>query len=385
MTVTEPTSSHAVNMQGENSEQLILDGTKISWHLDRVRAWERGERIAPITIDMALTRACNYACGFCYAMLQENDRQRITTEVMYRFLDDCAEIGVRGISLVSDGESTLSPAFVPSIKRGYALGISMASGTNAFALNRRKLEEILPALTYLRVNFSAGTPDRYAQIMGVKPQWFDRVVQNIKDMVDIKRRGRLPVTIGMQMVLMPQDADQILPFARLGKELHPDYAVIKHCSDDEDGSLGVDYSEYNHLSDLLHQAESLSDDGYKVIVKWSKIQAEGKRSYQRCYGPPFMLQISGSGLIAPCGMLFNERYKKLHIGNIVEQSFREIWESDRYWEIMNYLASSQFNAQQMCGTLCLQHKVNEWLDERRKGRLELTEPEGPTPQHLNFV
>src|SRR3954468_17961931 len=93
------------------SEKLILDGTKIGWHLDRVAVWERGERIAPITIDMALTRACNYACHFCYAMLQENDRQPITKEVITSFLDDSAEIGVRGISLVSDGESTISPVF----------------------------------------------------------------------------------------------------------------------------------------------------------------------------------------------------------------------------------------------------------------------------------
>ena len=365
--------------------QLILDGTKIAWHLDRVQAWERGERIAPITIDMALTRACNYACGFCYAMLQENDREVITTDVMYRFLDDCADMGVRGISLVSDGESTLSPAYVNSVRRGHELGISMASGTNAFIFNRRKLEEVLPHLTYLRVNFSAGTRDRYAQIMGVKPEYFDRVVQNILDMVEIKRAHRLPVTIGMQMVLMPQDADQILPFARLGKELRPDYAVIKHCSDNEDGSLGVDYSAYPRLFGLLREAEGLSDEGYRVVVKWSKIEAEGKRSYQRCYGAPFLLQISGSGLVAPCGMLFNERYKKFHIGNIDEKSFKEIWQSDLYWQVMNYLASPEFNAQKMCGTLCLQHKVNEYLDEYKKGRLELETPPGPLPQHVDFV
>ena len=42
----------------EARKPLIVEknGTKIGWHLDRVRAWERGERIAPITIDMALTR-----------------------------------------------------------------------------------------------------------------------------------------------------------------------------------------------------------------------------------------------------------------------------------------------------------------------------------------
>ena len=114
--------------------ELILDGTKIAWHQDRIRAWEWGERIAPITIDMSLTRACNYGCHFCYAMLQENERQVINQKVIYDFLEDCAEIGVKGISLVSDGESTISPVFVDTVVRGHELGLSMAVGTNGFVL-----------------------------------------------------------------------------------------------------------------------------------------------------------------------------------------------------------------------------------------------------------
>jgi MoaA/NifB/PqqE/SkfB family radical SAM enzyme len=184
---------------------------------------------------------------------------------------------------------------------------------------------------------------------------------------------------------MPQDANQVMPLARLGKELRPDYLVIKHCSDNEDGDLGVDYGGYRGLRDLLAEAEAMSDEEYLVKVKWSKIEAEGKRSYQRCYGPPFMIQISGSGLVAPCGMLFNERYKKFHIGNIVQQRFKDIWASDRYWEVMNYLASPGFNAQKMCGTLCLQHKVNEALDGFKKGQIMLETPSGPPPKHLAFI
>lgn len=365
--------------------RLILDGTKIAWHLERVQAWERGERIAPITIDMALTRACNFACEYCYAMLQENDRKVITQRVIYDFLEDCAEIGVKGISLVSDGESSISPVFADTIRRGSELGISMAVGTNALALTKLRLEEILPHLTYLRVNISAGERTRYAEIMGVKEEWFDRVCQNIRDMVEIKRRRGLGVTIGMQMVVMPGYGDQILPLARLGRELRPDYLVLKHCSDSEDGELGVDYGGYRQLHDLLREAEALSDETYRVVVKWSKIEAEGQRSYQRCYGPPFILQLSGSGLVAPCGMLFNERYRKFHIGNICEQRFRDIWASDRYWEVMRYLSSPQFNAQKMCGSLCLQHKVNEVLDARRKGLVDLRRPEGVVPAHLDFI
>ncbi len=372
------------NLMPEHA-QLVLDGTKIAWHLDRVRAWERGERVAPITIDMALTRACNYGCHFCYAMLQENDRQVITQKVIYDFLEDCAEIGVKGISLVSDGESTISPVFVDTIVRGSELGLSMAAGTNGFVLNRRKLEEILPHMTYLRINISAGERARYAEIMGVKEHWFDRICDNIREMVAIKKRDGLGVTIGLQMVLMPQYADQILPLAQLGKELRPDYLVIKHCSDDEDGTLGVDYGAYEAIYDKLRQAEALSDEEYKVVVKWSKIHDGHHRDYQRCYGPPFMIQLSGSGLVAPCGMLFNERYKKFHVGNICETRFKDIWASDRYWEVMNYLAGPEFNAQTMCGTLCLQHKVNQALDAHIKGRHVIQPPTGTPPQHLSFI
>jgi MoaA/NifB/PqqE/SkfB family radical SAM enzyme len=319
-------------------------------------------------------------------MLQENDRKVIDRKVIIDFLDDCAEIGVKGISLVSDGESTISPVFVDAVRHGSELGISMAVGTNGFVLNERKLEEVLPHLTYLRVNISAGERQRYAEIMGVKEHWFDRVCENIRTMRRIKDRDGLDVTIGMQMVLDPRYADQIMPLARLGKELRPDYLVIKHCSDDEDGTLGVNYEKYAELEATLHEAEGLSDDSYTVAVKWSKIQTGARRSYQRCYGPPFMLQISGSGLVAPCGMLFNERYKKFHMGNICERRFKDIWASDSYWDVIEYLASPDFNAQTMCGTLCLQHKVNEVLDSYQKGQFELPVMSNqPLPMHINFV
>lgn len=365
-------------------ERLLLDHTKISWHEERIQAWERGEKIAPITIDMALTRNCNYACGFCYAMLQENNRVTITEDTMRRFIDDCAEIGVKAISLVSDGESTLSPHMVFTIQYGHSKGIHMALGSNAYLLDEAKLRQILPSLTYLRVNFSGGERQRYAEIMGVKPEFFDRVCSNIRLMRRIKDEQKLAVTIGMQMVFDPRYADQLIPLAKLGKELRPDYLVLKHCSDDEDGSLGTDYSQYEKHYETLKEAESYSDETYQVHVKWSKIGDRGTRSYQRCYGPPFLLQISGTGLVAPCGMLFNEQYKKFHIGNIVTESFKDMVRGDRYWEVVNYLSSPDFNAQKMCGSLCLQHKVNEFLDNRKKGKA-VDVPRGNPPEHLNFV
>lgn len=367
------------------TEQLVLDGHKLNWHKERVEAWLNGERIAPITIDCSLTRRCTYKCVYCYGQLQANDEKRMTKEVIFRFLDDAADIGVKAISFVSDGESTCSPYLYDAILRGKANGLDMALGTNGYLLKDERLEEILPCLTYLRFNISAADPIHYAQIMGSREECFYKVYNTIKECVRIKREKSLAVTLGIQMVLIPQDANQIIPFAKLGKELGGDYAIIKHCSDDEKHSLGINYSDYFKLVDVLKEAESISCEGYLVKVKWSKILSHGERRYIQCYGPAFIMQFSGSGLVAPCGMLFNRKYKKFHIGNIVNKSFKEIWKSKRYWEVMDFIASDKFDARTMCGTLCLQHKVNEFLWDLRQGNVTLKEPEGEPPMHINFI
>jgi hypothetical protein len=54
---------------------------------------------------------------------------------------------------------------------------------------------------------------------------------------------------------------------------------------------------------------------------------------------------------------------------------------------MSYLSSSYLNAQKMCGNLCLQHKVNEYLDGYKKGLIGLEKPKSHVkkPQHIHFV
>lgn len=367
------------------NSDLILDGSKLAWHKERVDAWKNGERIAPITIDCALTRACTYKCVYCYGQLQENDTRRMTRDVVFRFLDDAADIGVKAISFVSDGESTCSPYLYDAIIHGKNNGLDMALGTNGYLLDKNRLEDILPALTYLRFNISAGHPERYAEIHGCPIEAFDKVVDTIRMSVAVKRKHKLQTTIGLQMVLLPSFADQIDPLVKLGKYLEVDYLVIKHCSDDENGSLGVDYEKYGELVDLLEHAEKQSDSSYLVKPKWSKILSLGKRCYSRCYGPPFITQFSGSGLVAPCGMLFNNRYKKFHIGNIVDTPYKQIWQSDRYWEVMDYIASDKFDAQTHCGTLCLQHKVNEILWQLKQGKELEDVGLSDKPMHINFI
>ena len=135
----------------------------------------------------------------------------------------------------------------------------------------------------------------------------------------------------------------------------------------------------------MEEAEKLTNDKTKIIVKWDKIKNGGKPSYKRFYGPQFLLQISGSGLVAPSGMFFNARYSKFHIGNYVDEKFKDIFKSERYWQIMDYLASPYFDAQTMMGTLPIQHYVSEALDKHIKNIEKIKPQTGSKPRHVKFL
>jgi len=111
----------------------------------------------------------------------------MTKDVIFRFLDDAAEIGVKAVSFVSDGESTCSPHIYDAIVKGKENGLDMALGTNSYLLKDERLEKILQCLTYLRFNISAAEPSRYAQIMGCKEENFIKVINTIKECIKIKK------------------------------------------------------------------------------------------------------------------------------------------------------------------------------------------------------
>ena len=363
---------------------LVLDGTKVGFYSERIAAWQRGEKIAPITMDVAWTRKCNYACDFCYATMQASKGKEITREIALQFLSDAAEIGVKGVSLISDGESSIVPFYAESIEHGHKVGLQIGIGTNGFVLRRPILERILPHLSYFRYNYSGGSREGYSRIMGVKPEWFDQANENITAAMEIKRRNNYPVTINMQFVCDPKEEAELIPWAHMVAKLRPDYGIIKHCADDVDHTLGTDYTKYAKLDETFNEVERIGREaGVRMVIKRDRMKDEGKRDYSKCYGPPFITQMSGNGLIAPCGFLFNEKYKAFHIGNVCDTRFKDIFQSDRYWEVMRYLASDEFDPRERCGPNCLQTQTNSFLFHFVNGTKKL--PTGTPPQHLGFL
>ena len=73
------------------------------------------------------------------------------------------------------------------------------------------------------------------------------------------------------------------------------------------------------------------------------------------------------------------------MGNFTEERFIDIYKSDRYKRVMDYIASPSFDARTMMGTLPITHQLNEALDDHAKGKKLIKPNYGPKPLHVNFI
>lgn len=360
------------------ADKYIMDGHKLLWHLDRVNDWLNGKRIAPIHIDVGLSKGCNIRCEYCFGVIQGNFYRKgsevyFPREPLIRYVKEAGEIGVRSMAFVGEAEPLLNPHVYEAIAEGKKGGVDVALGTNGILLDTDKNgSSTLEHLSWIRFNISAASDEAYRRIHRSKE--FSTVLGKIKFCVDTKVKNGLTVTIGLQMVLTPSNVDQVIPLAELGKALGVDYLVIKQCSDTVENDLGV-YSkldEYDRFTDVLKDAESISSGGYNVIAKWQKITNKGKRNYDQCLGVPFLLYSSGDGKLYPCGCFFDIKEKEYRMGDLVKQSFKEIFESDRYWEVVEKV--KQIDVHKECYSNCRTHCINEFLWQSKH-----------PPAHINFV
>ena len=129
-------------------------------------------------------------CSFCYAMVQEpQERANIKTKEALNLLDDFKEVGVKAVSLISDGESTLSKAYVPFIQHASSIGIDVGNATNGWEWEPEKINQVLPHLKWVRFTVAAGKAESYSRIMFKSSEHtpvYDRAMKHIKYAVDLK-------------------------------------------------------------------------------------------------------------------------------------------------------------------------------------------------------
>lgn len=346
-------------------DKYLFDGCKLIWHKARVKDWLDGKRIYPLHIDMGITKYCNMRCIYCYGVKQKMSGEHIPEDRLLMLVEDAVACGIKSLAVIGDGEPTLNKGLYPMVQLAKEKGLDMSVATNGLPLTDTQLVTLCKSLVWLRFNVS-GVDDKYDEIHSTKKMFskFQDIVQ--KAVAVGKFTG---CTIGLQMVLIPQCFDQVIPLAEYAVKWGVDYLVIKQFSDGGEGMpIHMDMNSYDRVQQDLATAEGMSNDKTKIIIKWNAINDtrsitdKGIWGFDRCIDLPFIFQISGNGECYPCGYMFgNSDYC---YGNVTKDRLKTILDSDRYWGIIKKVAETPLA--KLCKGQCRHCETNKFIDQISK-------------------
>jgi GTP 3',8-cyclase len=353
-------------------KRFQFEGHKLGYHLDRVNEFLARGDCYPIYMEISPVGNCNHRCIFCAYDYIGYPKRKLKTDRTLALLDELAGCGLKSLLFAGEGEPLVHPDITAFVLRARENGIDTAMFTNGQLLKRKLSEKLLPALTFLRFSFNGGTRDNYGAIHGVRPEVFDRVVCNIRESVEIRNRSGLRADIGAQFVLLPENIDFLLYAVETLKQCGVDYVAIKPFMQRESQAYRLPQQfSMESVTALFQDAEKFSDDSFRVLIRKQSFQEYGLRNYERCYGTPFISVLNSAGMISAC-LPYWER-DTFSFGSIYENSFQEIWNSEKRTAIKRHLEHNLKACE--CPPNCRANAINEFLWDLRH----------PNVKHINFI
>ena len=261
-------------------------------------AWQRARRdaraqglpdptppdAAPISINLDLTTACNYACDHCIDWEILNTGINHDEAVIRASVAEMAARGLKSVILIGGGEPTVYPGFPAFVRHLKDLALQVAVVSNG-GRNERILETIdrLDEHDWIRLSLDAGTDDTFQRMhRPKKPVTLDAICAGIAPM---KARNPKP-RLGFSFVItwlgaargpgapVVENLDEIPRAARRAKDAGFDYVSFKpFLTRRENGSEVMDPSEADadldevvrRLRARIDEAKALASPTFRVV------------------------------------------------------------------------------------------------------------------------
>lgn len=317
--------------------------------------------------------ACNHRCTYCGLDFMEYQPHFLETNILKQRITELGRLGLKSIMYAGEGEPFLHKDIVEIVNHTKNSGIDAAITTNGVLLKEGIAEKILGAIEWIKVSIDASTKETYAKIHRCNPDDFDKVIENVSYAVKLKKKNNYCCTLGLQMLLLPENLNEAVSLAKLAKDIGLDYLVIKPYSQHPQSKTqiysSVKYSDYSYLADELKQFEG---DNFNVIFRTQTMRKwdDEEKSYKRCLALPFWSYIDSAGNVWGCSVYLND--ERFLYGNIYKESFKDIWEGKKRLESLKWTEEKLDSSQ--CRINCRMDEVNKYLGELKK-----------LPKHANFI
>ena len=354
-------------------DKYNIDSHKLMYHVPRVKEWLDGKDIYPIYMEVSPAGACNHRCRFCAVDFMEYQNRKLDTLIFKDRLTELGALGLKSVMFAGEGEPLLHPDMAAIATHTKKSGIDVSFTTNAVLLKEDIVDEILSSTEWIKVSINAGTPEVYSSVHQTKPDDFNKVISNMKRAALSRDKNGYKCALGMQLLLLPENADTVETLAMQAADIGIDYLVVKpysqHPLSETNEYSTIKYDDYLYLAEKL---EKYNSNDFNVIfrlnamTKWNTME----KPYSCCLALPFWSYIDAGGNVWGCSMFLEN--DKFHYGNIYDKSFEEIWKGGKRKESLRYVA------EELDASCC---RVNCRMDEINKYLWKLKTP----PMHVNFI
>lgn len=349
-----------------------IDSHKLMFHVPRVNDWLRGKMINPIYLEIAPAGGCNHRCIFCALDYLNYQPVFLDVRKLKQTIREAHQLGVKSIMYAGEGEPLLHKDICDIVITTKRSGIDAAITTNGVLLRREISRVLLRNLSWMRISLNAGTAKTYSKIHRTKSSDFKTVLDNLADAVDLKKRKNLTATIGVQLLLIPENINEVVVLAKRLKQIGVDYITIKPYSQHPLSTSHIEPSfSYRDHNALKQRLLKLQNDRFMVIFRGQTMKRiDETRDYRRCFGLPFWAYIMAQGDVYACSAFLGK--KEFCYGNIYKTSFKAIMRGRRRKEIIERVRKTLDVAQ--CREVCRLDKINSYLWTLKHA--------GP---HINFI
>ena len=352
------------------ADNIRMDSHKLLFHPERVADWLNGKTIYPIEMEIGISGGCNHRCVFCAVDYMEYKPRMLKADVLIPNLKLMGEKGLRSIIYAGEGEPLTNPDAPEIINRTKGNGIDAAMSTNGVLFTKEKSRSCLKSLSWVRFSIAGATDATYEKIHQCRKGDLQRALKNMSDAAAVKREQKLGTTLGAQLLLLPENKDEVVTLAKIIRETGFDYFTVKPFSQhpSSKAKLTVDYSEAEDIGKELRQYET---EDFKIYFRSKSIEnLNMEKPYDFCDGLYFMTYMDANGDVFPCIVFMGQ--DDFIYGNINEKTFPEIWESERAKKIRAMFDDAFIHAH--CRKTCRLDEINKYLHELRH-----------PGSHVNFI
>lgn len=313
----------------------------------------------PVHVELDLTDRCNVACYFCNQQ-DLRTKESIPLPKLTDLIDELAEGGLKSVRLSGGGDPLFHRDVLNVIDYLQTKNVIVDNlTTNGVALTTEVAQRLV-ANQAREVIFSLNAVNSadYARMMQVKPALFDKVLDNIRNLVAIRGDSIFP-SIVVQFLLDKRNVHQLIEMYELGVELAPDRvginAVLEIPNERIDQKLLLERADRDLAMPLVDEILrrdkdrgilqiDFAIDGWNEML-WvvrDRVGTPAHNAYPQapafknenggCFFAWYTAAITGNGDIRPCCLLLSPNVEPL--GNVHDgQTFTEHWNGPAFTQM----------------------------------------------------